>query len=134
MRKDHLKNAVHARITQMDTALATLPDENAVDAVTLFQKWKPNKDYVMGYRLQWNDKLYRVVQQHTSQEGWEPDKTPALFTEIPKPGEIPEWKQPTGAQDAYMTGEKVCHDGKIWMSDVDNNVWEPGVYGWSVVI
>lgn len=117
----------------MDTALATLPDENAVDAVTLFQKWKPNEDYVMGYRLQWKDKLYRVVQQHTSQEGWEPDKTPALFTEVPKPGQIPEWKQPTGAQDAYMTGEKVRHDGKIWISDVDNNVWEPGVYGWSVV-
>lgn len=133
MRKDHLKNAVHARIAQMDTALATLPDENAVDAVTLFQKWKPNEDYGMGYRLQWQDKLYRVVQPHTSQEGWEPDKTPALFTEIPKPGEIPEWKQPTGAQDAYMTGDKVRHDGKIWISDVDNNVWEPGVYGWSVV-
>ena len=133
MRKDHLKNAVHARIAQIDTALATLPDENAVDAVTLFPKWRPLEDYVMGYRLQWKDKLYRVVQTHTSQEGWEPDKTPALFTEIPKPGEIPEWKQPTGAQDAYMTGEKVRHDGKIWISDVDNNVWEPGVYGWSVV-
>lgn len=133
MRKDHLKNAVQARITQMDTALATLPDENAVDAVTLFQKWKPNEDYVIGYRLQWNDKLYRVVQQHTSQDGWEPDKTPALFTEVAKPGEIPDWKQPTGAQDAYMSGDKVRHDGKIWISDVDNNVWEPGVYGWSVV-
>ena len=133
MRKDHLKNAVQARITQMDTALATLPDENAVDAVTLFQKWKPNEDYVIGYRLQWKDKLYRVVQQHTSQDGWEPDKTPALFTEVAKPGEIPEWKQPTGAQDAYMIGDKVRHDGKIWISDVDNNVWEPGVYGWSVV-
>lgn len=133
MRKDHLKNAVHARIAQMDTALAALPDENAVDAMTLFQKWKPNEDYVIGYRLQWKDKLYRVVQQHTSQDGWEPDKTPALFTEVAKPGEILEWTQPTGAQDAYMIGDKVKHDGKIWISDVDNNVWEPGVYGWSVV-
>jgi hypothetical protein len=59
--------------------------------------------------------------------------TPALFTEIAKPGEIPVWKQPTGAQDAYMTGDKVKYpdeNGTIWVSIVDNNVWQPGVYGW----
>lgn len=130
MRKDHLISAVRERIAQMDAALATLPDENAADAVTLFRKWAPGEDYAAGYRLQWDDKLYRVVQPHTSQAGWEPDKVPALFTEIPKPGEIPDWKQPTGAQDAYMAGDKVRHAGKIWVSDVDNNVWEPGIYGW----
>ncbi len=124
--------AVYARVTQMDAALATLPDENAVDTLTLFQKWRPNEDYVLNYRLQYKEKLYRVVQPHKSQVGWEPDITPALFTEVAKPGEIPEWKQPTGAQDAYMTGDKVTHNGQIWISDVDNNVWEPGVYGWTV--
>lgn len=134
MRKDHLMNAVHERLTQMDTALATLPDENAIDALTLFPKWRAGEDYSVNYRLQWKDKLYKVVQPHTSQEGWEPDKTPALFTEVAKPGEIPEWKQPTGAQDAYMAGDKVRHNGKIWISDVDNNTWEPGVYGWSEVV
>lgn len=55
-------------------------------------------------------------------------KTPALWTEVAKPGEIPVWRQPTGAQDAYNTGDKVRHDGT---SDIDANVWEPGVYGWS---
>lgn len=134
MRKDHLMNAVHERLTQMDTALATLPDENAVDAMTLFPKWRAGEDYSLNYRLQWKDKLYKVVQPHTSQEGWEPDKTPALFTEVAKPGEIPEWKQPTGAQDAYMAGDKVRHNGIIWISDVDNNTWEPGVYGWSEAV
>ena len=134
MKKDHLMNAVHERLTQMDAALATLPDESAVDAMTLFPKWRAGEDYTLNYRLQWKDKLYRVVQPHTSQEGWEPDLTPALFTEIAKPGEIPEWKQPTGAQDAYMTGDKVRHSEKIWISDVDSNVWEPGVFGWSEVV
>ena len=120
----------------MDTALANLPDDSAVDAMTLFQMWRPGENYVADYRLQWKDKLYRVLQQHTSQEGWEPDKTPALFAEVAKPGEIPVWKQPTGAQDAYMTGDKVHYPGKddpVYVSTVDNNVWAPNVYGWELV-
>ena len=45
--------------------------------------------------------------------------------------EWPEWVQPTGAHDAYNTGDKVTHNGVKYISDVDANVWEPGVYGWS---
>lgn len=42
------------------------------------------------------------------------------------------WVQPTtGAQDAYSAGDEVTHGGKTWVSDVDGNVWEPGVYGWT---
>lgn len=132
MRKDDLMNAVNTRLEQIDSALAVIPDEAAPDAMALFRKWEPGLDLVLGQRLQHEGKLYKVVQPHTSQAGWEPDKTPALFTEIAKPGEIPEWKQPTGAQDAYNKGDKVRHGGQIWESDVDANVWEPGVYGWSV--
>lgn len=134
MNREHLRSAVQARISQINAALATLPDKNAVDAVALFQEWRVGENYAADYRLRHKDKLYRVIQPHTSQAGWEPDKTPALFTEIPKPGEIPVWKQPTGVQDAYMTGDKVHYptaDDLVWVSDVDNNVWAPGVYGWS---
>ena len=134
MRKDYLMERVHGRLEQIDAALATLPDENAVDTMTLFQKWKPGEDYPLDYRLQHIGKLYRVIQPHTAQEGWEPHKTPALFVEIAKPGEIPVWRQPTGAQDAYMAGDKVHYPAEkdpVWVSDVDNNVWEPGVYGWT---
>lgn len=133
MKKTELQRAVRERLTQMDAALATIPDENAVDAAALFRAWRAGERYPVNYRLQWGGKLYRVEQEHTSQEGWEPDKTPALFTEIAKPGEIPEWRQPTGAQDAYMAGDRVRHVGKTWESDADGNVWEPGVYGWSEV-
>lgn len=49
-----------------------------------------------------------------------------------EPGEEwPEWVQPTGAHDAYNTGDKVSHNGKHWTSDVDGNTWEPGAYGWT---
>lgn len=43
------------------------------------------------------------------------------------------WKQPEGAHDAYKKGAEVSHKGSVWTSDVDNNVWEPGVYGWTEV-
>jgi len=46
---------------------------------------------------------------------------------------VAEWRQPTGAQDAYHNGDKVTHNGSTWISTIDNNVWEPGVYGWNKV-
>ena len=111
-------------------AAESLDDSDALDGVELFERWNPGMVLVVNQRIAHDEKLYRVVQAHTSQAGWEPDKTPALFTEVAKPGEIPEWKQPTGAQDAYARGDKVRHNDKVWQSNTDNNVWEPGVYGW----
>ena len=74
--------------------------------------------------------LYKVVQAHTSQSDWAPPDVPALFAKIIPPGLIAEWVQPTGAQDTYSLGDLVTHVGKTWESTVDNNSWEPGVYGW----
>ena len=61
------------------------------------------------------------------------DATPALWVVV-SIDEYPEWVQPTGAHDAYNIGDKVTHNGKTWVSDVDNNVWEPGVYGWKGIM
>lgn len=78
---------------------------------------------------------YEVLQGHYLQEDWLPDQLPALYRRKGDPGdEWPEWVQPTGAHAAYNKGDKVSHDGKHWVSDVDANVWEPGVYGWSEVV
>lgn len=41
-----------------------------------------------------------------------------------------EWVQPTGAHDAYQTGDEVLYGGQVWRSTIDANVWAPGVYGW----
>ena len=113
-------------------AAESLPDEDALDGVELFPAWMLDKDYAVGVRVRYGDKLYRCEQAHRSQEDWTPDATPALWTEVAKPGEIPEWRQPTGAQDAYNKGDKVRHNDAVWTSDVDGNVWEPGVYGWTM--
>ena len=47
---------------------------------------------------------------------------------------VPLWVQPTGAHDAYQTGDRVRHNGDVWVSNSDNNVWEPGVHGWDVEV
>ncbi len=120
----------------MHRAAESLPDEDALEAVELFPVWGAGVDYALSVRVRYADKLYRCEQAHTSQTGWEPPNVPALWTEVAKPGEIPVWRQPTGAQDAYMKGDKVHYpdaDGPVWESEADNNVWEPGVYGWKLV-
>lgn len=117
----------------IEQASGSLPDEDALEAVELFPAWAANREYITDERVRWLDKLYRCVQTHVSQAGWSPDGTPALWTEVAKPGEIPVWRQPTGAQDAYRLGDKVHYpdeDGNVWVSTAENNVWEPGVYGW----
>ena len=114
-------------------AAASLADADALTAVELFAPWQADTAYTADTRIRYNGKLYRVVQDHTSQSDWTPDLTPALYTEVAEPGTIPVWRQPTGAQDAYCTGARVRYpdeDGDVWVSTTDNNVWEPGVYGW----
>lgn len=79
--------------------------------------------------------LYKVLQAHTSQADWMPDVSVSLFAKIliPDPTVIPEWEQPEST-NPYMKGDKVTHNGKTWVSNIDNNVWEPGVYGWDEVL
>lgn len=126
----------HALRALIVKASASLTDDDALEAVELFPLWAADTEYAVDVRVRYEDKLYRCVQAHTSQIGWEPPAVPALWTEVAKPGEIPVWRQPTGAQDAYMTGDKVHYptaDDPIYVSTVDNNVWQPGVFGWEVV-
>lgn len=117
----------------IEQASASLPDETALEGAELFPAWTLDRAYDSGQRVRYGNKLYRCEQAHTSQSDWTPPKTPALWTEVAKPGEIPVWRQPTGAQDAYNLGDRVRYPdagGDVWVSTVDNNVWEPGVYGW----
>lgn len=119
----------------LDEVLDILTDEQAETVTTLFPKWRVGVEYAVDTRVQHDEKLYKCVQAHTSQEGWEPDNTPALWTRVAKEGEIPEWVQPTGAQDAYNTGDKVRYEGKVYESTIDGNVWSPTDYpqGWQKV-
>lgn len=110
-------------------------DEMSLEVPNLYPTWKVNTNYITGDRVLYNDTLYKVLQDHTSQETWKPTDAPSLFSRvlIPVSDVIPAWVQPDST-NAYMKGDKVEHNGKTWESDIDNNVWEPSVYGWSEVI
>lgn len=107
-----------------------LSDETALDYTELYPQWLTDHAYIFGDRVRDEDILYKCIQPHTSQSDWQPHLTPALWVAV-SIEEWPEWRQPTGAQDAYMKGDKVSHNDKHWISDVDNNTWTPGEYGWS---
>ena len=128
MTREKLTAIINALIKMRDAAT----DETALDAVDIYPAWRTDTAYTVDERIAYNGLLYRCVQAHTSQDGWTPDVTPALWTRV-SVEEWPEWVQPTGAQDAYMAGDKVSHNGRHWVSAVDNNTWEPGVYGWTEV-
>ena len=122
----------------IEKASANLNDEDALESVELFPSWAVGTAYTLNQRVRYGEKLYKCVQAHTSQSDWTPDATPALWTEVAKPGEIPVWKQPTGAQDAYMTGDKVHYptaDDPVYQSTIDYNVYSPEAYpqGWELV-
>lgn len=109
---------------------AELPDSDAFDAAELFPMWAL-KDYAVGDRVQYNGVLYKCLTAHESQATWAPDASPSLWVRIDDPSiEWPEWHQPQGAHDAYMAGDKVSHNEKHWINQIDYNTYEPGVYGW----
>lgn len=116
-----------------------MAEAGQIDAVTaaehadLFTQWAYPVDYKTGQIRRYTDgKLYKCLQDHTSQEDWTPPAAVSLWVAVADPAEEwPEWSQPLGAHDAYNAGDKVSHNGKHWISDLDANVWEPGVYGWS---
>lgn len=91
----------------------TLAEAGSIDPVTasehteLFSPWACPVAYKTGNIRERNGKLYKCLQDHTSQETW----------------------TPVGSTDAYAKGAKVSHNGKHWTSNVDANVWEPGTAG-----
>lgn len=119
----------------MNSAGAILTDEQALTVSIIYPIWDGNGTvYSVGDRVLYNSILYKCLQAHTSQATWTPTDAPSLWAKvlIPTPGAIPDWEQPSST-NPYAKGDKVKHNGKIWISTIDNNVWEPGVYGWSEV-
>lgn len=121
--------------------LPNLTDEQALQVPLMFPKWQADKEYAVGGRVLYLGVLYKVLQAHTSQVGWEPDIAPSLFAknlivkdEHGEQVDIPEWVQPDST-NPYMKGDKVKFEGKIYQSLIDNNVWSPTAYpqGWEEV-
>ena len=125
----------------MDIAGATLSDEKALECVRLYRPYEVGKAYTVGEFFTYgvngvgDPQLYKVVQAHTSQDNWKPDTNPALYTPIGLDDSgYPVWSKPTGAHDAYNKGDIVNHNGVLYESTIDGNIWSPDEYpaGWAV--
>lgn len=112
----------------------SLTDEDALDGIELFPLWAFGVLYALNQRVRYNGILYKCLQDHTSQDTWNPEDAPSLWARvlIPDPEVIPEWIQPDST-NPYMIGDKVMHNGLKWICTIDNNVWEPGVFGWDQI-
>lgn len=133
------------RMEQIRRALqmfvSTLSDEQAMEVATVYDPWKSGKTYITGEFLTYGEnsvgdpQLYKVVQAHTSQNDWTPDKTASLYTAIGLDDSgYPIWSQPTGAHDAYNKGDVVDYNGVLYESKIDGNVYSPEAYpdGWTI--
>lgn len=112
-----------------------LTTDEMLDLVDDFKEYSVGSFYIVGDIFALNNQLYQVLQAHTSQEDWEPNKTPALYKPIAPLTVIPEWVQPTGAHDAYGIGDRVIFEGVVYESLINGNTWSPKAYpgGWKTV-
>lgn len=129
--------------TPLSIAFVKMAEKGDIDEVTasenidFFLEWKTGVNYKANTMLQFNGLLYRVLQDHTSQADWTPDKTLALYKVIGiNENGIPEWSRPISSVDAYMTGDECMFNGVHKRSTIDHNVWSPDEYpeGWEDVI
>lgn len=118
----------------VESLAETLDDTAALSSTELFPEWDTGISYQTDERIRFDGILYKCLQTHTSLDDWTPVSAPSLWARvlIPDPEVIPEWVQPDST-NPYMKGDRVKHNGSVWESDYDNNVWEPGVFGWHIV-
>jgi hypothetical protein len=137
MTKTELAEKVKTVRSKLDEITSEMTDEKALESAVLFRKWSGDGVALeTGQRVTYNDVLYKVLQPHTSQADWTPDTSPSLFAKVLIPDEnvIPEWIQPDST-NAYMAGDKVTFNGKVYESLMDGNIWSPAEYpiGWTEV-
>lgn len=121
---------------------STLPEEKALEVATIYDPWKVGTAYAVGDFLTYgansvgDPQLYKVVQSHTSQADWTPDTAASLYTAIGLDDSgYPVWSRPTGAHDAYNSGDIVNYNGTLYKSLIIGNTYSPDEYpaGWEKV-
>lgn len=117
----------------------SLTDDEAMEIATIYPKYeigkryKTNDMFTYGKNAVGDPQLFRVLQDHISQSDWPPNITPSLYYLIGLTEDgFPVWSQPSGAHDAYNNGDIVSHNGLLYVSLIDGNVYSPEEYpaGW----
>lgn len=115
--------------TTIEQLAQNLSDNDALDNIELFPKWKINQQYRVGYKVRYFDKLYRVVEDHLSTDEKNPAEAGLLFSQIyyiepdvPRP-----WVKPVDGHP-YSAGDLVIFNDKTYKSLINNNMWSPADY------
>lgn len=120
-----------------------LNEDESMEVADLYPSWESRLEskkpalvdeiFKYGVNTDNETQLYRVIQEHTPQANWTPDSAASLYKKIGFTDEgVSIWTQPLGGHDAYMKSDIVSFNGTLYVSTVDGNVWQPGVYGWEV--
>lgn len=127
---------ISAQQAEYQSNITALSDDVALLITEVYPVWSGNGvEYKKDDRVTYNGILYKVLTDHTSQASWTPTDAPSLFVKVlTSDNEILDWEQPS-ADNAYMKGDKVRYNGKVYESLIDNNVWKPDEYptGWKEV-
>lgn len=101
-------------ITQQINTL-TVDDNTALRMTEFYPEWAVGTEYTIGYKVQRNGKLWRCIQAHTSQTGWEPENAASLWTEICEShaGTL-EDPIPYSGNMALESGKYYMQDGKVY--------------------
>ena len=133
MIEEQLRQIIRLAVRQ---ARQITDNAEALEVKFLYKEFEAQigRDLAVGEYIQYNDKLYKVLQAHKVQLNWTPEDAPSLFAEVltdPTGETILEWRQPDST-NAYMKGDKVIFEGKTYESLINNNVWSPAAYpaGW----
>lgn len=136
MTEEQLRQIIRLAVKQ---ARQITDNAEALEVKYLYKEFDAQigRDLAVGEFIQYNDKLYKVLQAHTVQANWTPEAAPSLFAEVltdPSGETILEWKQPDST-NPYMKGDKVIYEGVAYESLINNNVWSPAAYpaGWKQI-
>lgn len=104
----------------IETAVQSLSDSEALEAVTLHPAWSIGKDYPAGHKVQRNGRLWRCIQAHTSQTGWEPENAASLWEGIDEThaGTLAD-PIPYEGNMALVAGLYYSQDGKVYLCSRD---------------
>ena len=106
---------VTAMLIRQQINILNVDDNTALRMTTFYPEWAANAEYTIGYKVQRSGRLWRCIQAHTSQAGWEPENAASLWTEICEShsGTL-EDPIPYSGNMALESGKYYSQDGKVY--------------------
>lgn len=76
------ESEVTALLIKQHINTLSVDDNTALRMREFYPDWASDTDYTAGYKVQYGGKLWRCLQAHTAQTGWEPENAASLWEQI----------------------------------------------------